>query len=125
MMMLETLGTQAKTASRVLMTASTAAKNSALLKIADALLQNTDYILAENEKDLAAGRANGMAESLLDRLALSADRIRGMAQGVREVADLPDPFFLTVSRIKQFFSLLLLMPDVPLITIHKRTGSKQ
>ena len=90
-MMLETLGAQAKTASRVLMTASTAAKNSALLKIADALLQNTDFILAENEKDLAAGRANGMAESLLDRLALSADRIRGMAQGVREVADLPDP----------------------------------
>lgn len=113
-MMLETLGTQAKTASRVLMTASTAAKNSALLKIADALLQNTDYILAENEKDLAAGRANGMAESLLDRLALSADRIRGMAQGVREVADLPDPIGAVQSEITRPNGLTIQRVSVPL-----------
>lgn len=114
MMMLETLGAQAKTASRVLMTASTAAKNSALLKIADALLQNTDYILAENEKDLAAGRANGMAESLLDRLALSADRIRGMAQGVREVADLPDPIGAVQSEITRPNGLTIQRVSVPL-----------
>lgn len=114
MMMLETLGTQAKTTSRVLMTASTAAKNSALLKIADALLQNTDYILAENEKDLAAGRANGMAESLLDRLALSADRIRGMAQGVREVADLPDPIGAVQSEITRPNGLTIQRVSVPL-----------
>lgn len=114
MMMLETLGAQAKTASRVLMTASTAAKNSALLKIADALLQNTDYILAENEKDLAAGRANGMAESLLDRLALSADRIRGMAQGVREVADLPDPIGAVQSEITRPNGLIIQRVSVPL-----------
>lgn len=113
-MMLETLGAQAKTASRVLMTASTAAKNSALLKIADALLQNTDYILAENEKDLAAGRANGMAESLLDRLALSADRIRGMAQGVREVADLPDPIGAVQSEITRPNGLTIQRVSVPL-----------
>ena len=114
MMMLETLGAQAKTASRVLMTASTAAKNSALLKIADALLQNTDFILAENEKDLAAGRANGMAESLLDRLALSADRIRGMAQGVREVADLPDPIGAVQSEITRPNGLTIQRVSVPL-----------
>lgn len=114
MMMLETLGAQAKTASRVLMTASTAAKNSALLKIADALLQNTDFILAENEKDLAAGRANGMAESLLDRLALSADRIRGMAQGVREVADLPDPIGAVQSEITRPNGLTIQCVSVPL-----------
>lgn len=114
MMMLETLGAQAKTASRVLTTASTAAKNSALLKIADALLQNTDYILAENEKDLAAGRANGMAESLLDRLALSADRIRGMAQGVREVADLPDPIGAVQSEITRPNGLTIQRVSVPL-----------
>lgn len=113
-MMLETLGAQAKTASRVLMTASTAAKNSALLKIADALLQNTDFILAENEKDLAAGRANGMAESLLDRLALSADRIRGMAQGVREVADLPDPIGAVQSEITRPNGLTIQRVSVPL-----------
>lgn len=114
MMMLETLGAQAKTASRVLMTASTAAKNSALLKIADALLQNTDFILAENEKDLAAGRANGMAESLLDRLALSAVRIRGMAQGVREVADLPDPIGAVQSEITRPNGLTIQRVSVPL-----------
>lgn len=114
MMMLETLGAQAKTASRVLMTASTAAKNSALLKIADALLQNTDFILAENEKDLAAGHANGMAESLLDRLALSADRIRGMAQGVREVADLPDPIGAVQSEITRPNGLTIQRVSVPL-----------
>lgn len=114
MTMLETLGAQAKTASRVLMTASTAAKNSALLKIADALLQNTDFILAENEKDLAAGRANGMAESLLDRLALSADRIRGMAQGVREVADLPDPIGAVQSEITRPNGLTIQRVSVPL-----------
>lgn len=114
MMMLETLGAQAKTASRVLMTASTAAKNSALLKIADALLQNTDFILAENEKDLAAGRANGMAESLLDRLALSADRIRGMTQGVREVADLPDPIGAVQSEITRPNGLTIQRVSVPL-----------
>lgn len=114
MTMLETLGAQAKTASRVLMTASTAAKNGALLKIADALLQNTDYILAENEKDLAAGRANGMAESLLDRLALSADRIAGMAQGVREVADLPDPIGAVQSEITRPNGLRIQRVSVPL-----------
>lgn len=114
MTMLETLGAQAKTASRVLMTAVAAEKNGALLKIADALLQNTDYILAENEKDLAAGRANGMAESLLDRLALSADRIAGMAQGVREVADLPDPIGAVQSEIIRPNGLRIQRVSVPL-----------
>ena len=114
MTMLETLGAQAKTASRVLMTAVAAEKNGALLKIADALLQNTDCILAENEKDLAAGRANGMAESLLDRLALSADRIAGMAQGVREVADLPDPIGAVQSEIIRPNGLRIQRVSVPL-----------
>lgn len=114
MVTLETLGAQAKTASRVLMTAPAAAKNNALLKIADALIQNTDSILAENEKDLAAGRANGMADSLLDRLALSAERIAGMAQGVREVADLPDPIGTVQSEITRPNGLTIQRVSVPL-----------
>lgn len=114
MVTLETLGAQAKTASRVLMTAPAAAKNNALLKIADALIQNTDSILAENEKDLAAGRANGMADSLLDRLALSAERIAGMAQGVREVADLPDPIGTVQSEITRPNGLAIQRVSVPL-----------
>jgi len=114
MVTLETLGAQAKTASRVLMTAPAAAKNNALLKIADALIQNTDSILAENEKDLAAGRANGMEDSLLDRLALSAERIAGMAQGVREVADLPDPIGTVQSEITRPNGLTIQRVSVPL-----------
>lgn len=114
MVSLHILGAQAKTAARVLMTASTAAKNSALLKIADALLQNTDYILAENKKDLAAGRENGMAASLLDRLALSAERVAGMAQGVREVADLPDPIGAVQSEITRPNGLKIQRVSVPL-----------
>lgn len=114
MVTLETLGAQAKTASRVLMTAPAAAKNNALLKIADALIQNTDSILAENEKDLAAGRASGMADSLLDRLALSAERIAGMAQGVREVADLPDPIGTVQSEITRPNGLTIQRVSVPL-----------
>lgn len=114
MVTLETLGAQAKTASRVLMTAGTSAKNNALLKIADALVQNTDSILSANEKDLAAGRASGMAESLLDRLALSAERIAGMAQGVREVADLPDPIGTVQSEITRPNGLTIQRVSVPL-----------
>lgn len=111
---LEILGAQAKTASRVLMTAVTAAKNRALLRIADALEQNAAYILAENEKDLAAGRANGMAPSLLDRLALSEARIQGMAQGVREVAELPDPVGTVQSEILRPNGLRIQRVSVPL-----------
>ena len=91
MMTLETYGARAKSAERILMTATTAEKNEALSAIANALSQNAAYILEENEKDLAAGRANGMQPSLLDRLALSAARIQEMADGVRAVVELPDP----------------------------------
>lgn len=91
MTVLEQMGRRAKTAERTLMTASTAEKNDALLKLADALLQNTAYILEENQKDLDNGRKNGLSDALLDRLALSEARIAGMAHGVRAVAELPDP----------------------------------
>ena len=86
MTVLEQMGRRAKTAERTLMTASTAEKNDALLKLADALLQNTAYILEENQKDLDNGRKNGLSDALLDRLALSEARIAGMAHGVRAVA---------------------------------------
>ncbi len=88
---LETLGQAAKQGARALLTATTEQKNEALLAIAKALSENCDYILEENEKDLEAARQNGMATSMLDRLALSKERIEGMAQGVKEVSELPDP----------------------------------
>ena len=91
MTILETQGLAAKHAERVLAVAGTAKKNAALEAIAEALYQNQGYILAENEKDLAAAMAAGMKQSLLDRLALSAARMDGIVEGVRQVAALPDP----------------------------------
>ncbi len=89
-------GSLAKSASRVLATLSTSAKNDALLAIADALVDNADYIIGENMKDIEAGRANGLNEGLIDRLALDEGRISGIAEGLRQIAALPDPIGETV-----------------------------
>lgn len=70
---------------------TTPQKNEILLAAADNLVAQTDKILAANEADLNAGRERGMSESLLDRLALSAERIEGIAGGLRQVAGLFDP----------------------------------
>lgn len=88
---LETQGLAAKNAARVLAVAGTSKKNGALEQIARAILEKKDYVLSENEKDLSSARADGMKESLLDRLALSAQRLEGIVEGVRQVAALPDP----------------------------------
>lgn len=70
---------------------TTPQKNEILLAAADNLVAQTDKILAANDADLNAGRGRGMSESLLDRLALSAERIEGIAGGLRQVAGLSDP----------------------------------
>ena len=70
---------------------STDEKNRALNAVADALLARSSQIMEANARDLENGRAKGMHEGLLDRLALNEDRIRAMAEGVRQVAALPDP----------------------------------
>ena len=111
---METLGARAKSAARPLQTATTETKNQALLKIADALRENCAYILSENEKDLEAGRKNGMAPSLLDRLALSEARVAGMAKGVADVAKLPDPVGAVLSEITRPNGLKIQKVAVPL-----------
>ncbi|HAY60995.1 MAG TPA: glutamate-5-semialdehyde dehydrogenase, partial [Acidaminococcaceae bacterium] len=78
-------------AERRLATLSTAAKNAALLTMADALLDHAETILAANAGDIEAGKAGHMKESMLDRLLLTQDRLAGMAEGLRQVAALPDP----------------------------------
>jgi len=85
------LGRRAKVASRVLATASTAAKDAALLAAADLLVASTDAILEANGVDVAREEAAGMAPALLDRLRLTAARVEAMAGGLRQVAALPDP----------------------------------
>ena len=87
---LEQMGAKAKEASRFLMTAGSK-KDIALGAIADALCENCEEILAANKIDLENGEKSGLTASLLDRLRLSEERINGMADGVRQVAALPDP----------------------------------
>ncbi|MBI5136165.1 MAG: glutamate-5-semialdehyde dehydrogenase [Nitrospirae bacterium] len=82
---------QVKAAAPRLAVLSAEVKNRALLAMADALEAQADGIIAANAKDLDAGRAHGLSGALLDRLALNAERIGQMAQGLREVAALPDP----------------------------------
>ena len=82
---------RAKTAARSLATATRSTKDAALDAMADGLLAATDEILAANELDLAAGRTAGLSDGLLDRLTLTAPRLRGIADALRELAGLPDP----------------------------------
>ncbi|HUR52455.1 MAG TPA: glutamate-5-semialdehyde dehydrogenase [Mycobacteriales bacterium] len=82
---------RARTAAAGLAPLSRAEKDAALLSMADALEKRVDEILQANAEDVDAGRAAGTSEALLDRLALSPDRVRAMADGLRHVATLPDP----------------------------------
>ncbi|MEE0328316.1 MAG: glutamate-5-semialdehyde dehydrogenase [Phascolarctobacterium succinatutens] len=81
----------AKQAAAKLAVTSTAVKNAALLAMAAALESQQSEILAANERDMTAAAAKGMKSSMLDRLKLTAERISGMADGLRQVAGLADP----------------------------------
>lgn len=81
----------ARAASRKLATLSTGAKNAALLRIAELLETDQQPLLEANERDLAAGREAGLDPYFLERLALSPERLRGIASDTRNVAQLPDP----------------------------------
>src|SRR3954469_25517951 len=85
------LALAAKAAARRLATVPSATKDAALLAIADALEARTPEILEANARDLEAGREAGLSTALMDRLALDAGRVRGIADGARAIAALPDP----------------------------------
>jgi glutamate-5-semialdehyde dehydrogenase len=88
---MQAVGRRARAASRVIGRAQTREKNAALLAIAAAIEAASESLVSENARDLAAGRQQGLDAALLDRLELNADRIAAMAQGLREIAALPDP----------------------------------
>ena len=90
-----------------------AQKNEALLRMADALEQNQEEILSANRKDVEAARGT-VSDVMLDRLALSAERIAGMAKGLREVAALPDPVGEVLSEIRRENGLLIRKVAVPM-----------
>ena len=85
------LGRQARAASRLMARAGTNAKNDALLAMAVAIERDEARLIEANAKDLDKGRADGLDDALLDRLTLNAERIAGMAEGLRQIAALPDP----------------------------------
>lgn len=95
--MLTQLGIRAKKASRHLSKAGTQEKNRALGFIADALIENAQYIIEENKKDIALAKENGMAQAMIDRLSLDEKRIEGIACAVRELIELPDPVGKVIS----------------------------
>jgi glutamate-5-semialdehyde dehydrogenase len=82
---------RARAAARQLALATRTVKDAALAAMAEALLARTGPVLAANEADLAAGRAAGMSEALLDRLALTGPRVAAMAGALRQLVALPDP----------------------------------
>lgn len=85
------VGRRAREAARAMNRMETGAKNQALRAIADEIEQSMTAIMAANANDLEAGTANGLDAAMLDRLALNPSRITAMAQGLREIAALPDP----------------------------------
>ena len=112
--MLEQLGRQAKEASVVLAQASMNDKNELLREAADQLVTNQNYILSENVKDVKAAMERGMSEALVDRLTLTVDRIEGMAEGLRQVADLEDPIGAVTEMKPNKSGLLIGKKVVPL-----------
>lgn len=104
---------QAKSVKSVLASLDTQTKNEVLLKMADALVENADEILSENAKDIE--RAKGtVSDVMLDRLALSEDRIKGMADGIRQVATLPDPVGEVLDRIERPNGIVVEKTAVPI-----------
>jgi glutamate-5-semialdehyde dehydrogenase len=88
---MQDVGVRARRAAALMNRAETAAKDAALLAMAAGLEQARDRLIEENKKDLDAGRRDGLDDALLDRLTLNAERIAGMAEGLRQIAALPDP----------------------------------
>ena len=85
------IGQRARKASRAMARADTAAKNRALALIATAIRRDADTLRAANQQDLAAARANGLSDAMLDRLTLSDKAIATMAEGLEQIVALPDP----------------------------------
>lgn len=93
--------------------ADTETKNNALLAMADALMEHQQAILTANQADLEAARGT-VSEVMLDRLALSPERIAGMAQGIREVAALPDPVGAVLQRVERPSGIVVEKTAVPM-----------
>ncbi|HBY91610.1 MAG TPA: glutamate-5-semialdehyde dehydrogenase [Streptococcus sp.] len=111
---IDTLGQQAKVAGRQIAKLSTAAKNDLLNQVAKALVAESAYIITENAKDMGKAKENGVSEIMQDRLLLTEDRIVGIAEGVRQVADLQDPIGQVVRGYTNLDGLKIVQKRVPI-----------
>lgn len=111
---IDTLGQQAKVAGRQIAKLSTAAKNDLLNQVAKALVAESAYIITENAKDMANAKENSISEIMQDRLLLTEDRIAGIAEGVRQVADLQDPIGQVVRGYTNLDGLKIVQKRVPM-----------
>ncbi|AXX95789.1 MULTISPECIES: glutamate-5-semialdehyde dehydrogenase [Arcobacter] len=82
---------EAKKSSRTIANLSTAVKNKVLNEMADALMNHCDFIISHNEKDMSEARLNNLGEALLDRLLLTGDRVKDMANAIRQIASQAEP----------------------------------
>lgn len=112
--MLNTLGKNARNAEVLVRNLSANEKNEVLLKVAEALTENADTLTTANALDVENGRKNNMPEALVDRLLLTGDRIRGMAEGLRQVAALEDPVGEVLGMKKRPNGLMIGQKRVPL-----------
>ncbi|HER5606924.1 TPA: glutamate-5-semialdehyde dehydrogenase [Streptococcus pyogenes] len=108
------LGQRAKQASLLIAPLSTQIKNRFLSTLAKALVDDTQTLLAANQKDLANAKEHGISDIMMDRLRLTSERIKAIAQGVQQVADLADPIGQVIKGYTNLDGLKILQKRVPL-----------
>ena len=111
---MQDLGRAARAASRELARADTRTKNAALLAMADAIERDAAKLLAANADDVKASVAAGLAPAMVDRLTLTAKTVAGMAEGLRQIASLPDPVGELLSETARSNGLVIRKTAVPL-----------
>lgn len=111
---IELIGKRAKAASKKTAVLTTVERNNALRSVGDALIKHSDEIIEANKIDIENARANGMKPALLDRLSLNEERIKGMVEGLLQVADLEDPIGEITHMKKRPNGLMIGYQKVPL-----------
>jgi len=111
---IQTMAIDAKRAAQKMISLSTESKNRVLLRMADALVEQKEFIRRENEKDLEAGRKKGLSAALLDRLNLSDKVMASMINGLKEVAALPDPVGEVTEMVKRPNGIMVGRMRIPL-----------
>ena len=105
---------EAKKACRFMQNVKPKVKNKALKNISEALIQKSELIIQENQKDIAEAKNNGIKESMVDRLLLNKERIEAMAKDILKVIDLQDPIGTLVREIKRPNGLVIQQIRIPL-----------